>query len=209
MLFDPYRWERKHYYSRPYPLTGRLGEDIPILGPIVASTLGRIVKPQQIMHREVLEKAMQQGSGQQMLYEEAGIYPRSDLPGQGPRYLPGEFGHAVDRTVPGTLVNRMPTPAMPTSAASTASRMLYRDVIEAGGIRGFALESIWSNVTKSDTLPYQPIAEMADASQMYSKNRMFWDEQLGGLLGTTEGLRRYFPRRRTEWERWNPSFRSS
>ena len=51
--FDPYRFERKHYYDRPYPLTGEyftgpFGQLVPMLN----STVGRILKPQVRMHEE-------------------------------------------------------------------------------------------------------------------------------------------------------------
>jgi len=50
---DPYRFERKHYYDRPYPLTGEyftgpFGQ----LTPMLNSTVGRILKPQVRMHKE-------------------------------------------------------------------------------------------------------------------------------------------------------------
>jgi hypothetical protein len=48
---DPYRFERKHYEDRPYPVTGEYfsgpyGAAVPILN----ATVGRILKPQRIMH---------------------------------------------------------------------------------------------------------------------------------------------------------------
>ena len=50
---DPYRFERKHYYDRPYPLTGEyftgpFGQ----LTPMLNSTVGRVLKPQVRMHEE-------------------------------------------------------------------------------------------------------------------------------------------------------------
>jgi hypothetical protein len=56
---DPYRFERKHYYDRPYPLTGEyftgpFGQLVPMLN----STVGRIVKPQVRMHKEETEAGL-------------------------------------------------------------------------------------------------------------------------------------------------------
>ena len=48
---DPYRFERKHYEDRPYPITGEyfsgpFGAAVPILN----ATVGRVLKPQRAMH---------------------------------------------------------------------------------------------------------------------------------------------------------------
>lgn len=52
---DPYRFERKHYEDRPYPVTGEYfsGPFGPLV-PIANATIGRILKPQKIMHGEEL-----------------------------------------------------------------------------------------------------------------------------------------------------------
>jgi hypothetical protein len=47
---DPYSVERRNYNRRPYPITGGLGEEIPIIGPVVADTIGAIIKPRVRMH---------------------------------------------------------------------------------------------------------------------------------------------------------------
>jgi len=49
---DPYHWEQKHYEDRPYMLTAPLGENLPIIGPMVGATIGQILKPQRRMHPE-------------------------------------------------------------------------------------------------------------------------------------------------------------
>jgi hypothetical protein len=47
---DPYWLERANYYSRPYPITSPAFSNIPLIGPTLAATLGRIVKPPVRMH---------------------------------------------------------------------------------------------------------------------------------------------------------------
>lgn len=56
---DPYRFERKHYQDRPYPITGEyfsgpFGAAVPILN----ATIGRILKPQKVMHKMELDRAL-------------------------------------------------------------------------------------------------------------------------------------------------------
>ena len=50
---DPYRFERKHYQDRPYPVTGEYfsGPFGPIT-PIANATIGKLLKPQLRMHGE-------------------------------------------------------------------------------------------------------------------------------------------------------------
>lgn len=56
---DPYRFERKHLYDRPYPVTGEyfsgpFGPAVPLLN----ATVGRILKPQQLMHEQELSQGL-------------------------------------------------------------------------------------------------------------------------------------------------------
>ena len=57
---DPYRFERKHFEDRPYPVTGEyfsgpFGPAVPLLN----ATLGRILKPQVLMHEQELTQGLQ------------------------------------------------------------------------------------------------------------------------------------------------------
>lgn len=54
LFFDPYHWEEKHYYDRPYLLSGSLPvlEDFPVIGSVLSSTVGQIFKPAKPMHQE-------------------------------------------------------------------------------------------------------------------------------------------------------------
>lgn len=46
-LLDPYSWENKNYYTRPYLQTGNDLENFPIFGPVLGATVGRLLKPTQ------------------------------------------------------------------------------------------------------------------------------------------------------------------
>lgn len=55
-------WERKHYEDRPYPTTKSGLNEVPLIGPALDATLGRVVKPfrrrpgLERAHREYLEE---------------------------------------------------------------------------------------------------------------------------------------------------------
>jgi len=53
---DPYYWEKKHYYTRPYPVAGSPFEDVPVVGPTLSSTVGQLFKPAVPMHEEELDR---------------------------------------------------------------------------------------------------------------------------------------------------------
>jgi len=44
-LRDPYYLEERHYQDRPYPVSSPAFTNVPLIGPILAATIGRLVKP--------------------------------------------------------------------------------------------------------------------------------------------------------------------
>ena len=73
---DPYRFERKHYEDRPYPVTGEYfsGPWGPIT-PILNATIGKVLKPQITMHKEELARGLSNyvSAGQSGSYDPSGI----------------------------------------------------------------------------------------------------------------------------------------
>lgn len=51
-LKDPYYEERLHFEDRPYPITSPAFSNVPLVGPILAATIGKIVKPPVRMHED-------------------------------------------------------------------------------------------------------------------------------------------------------------
>lgn len=82
--FDPYRFERKHYMDRPYPVTGEYFTGP--FGPLTSIgnlTLGRILKPQKMMHEEELSQGLASYSpaGQFGAYDATAYAPMSGVVG--------------------------------------------------------------------------------------------------------------------------------
>ena len=63
LITNPYHWEEKHYYSRPYMMTGGVTalEDIPLVGAPLNATVGQIIKPAKQMHIEYWESERPDG----------------------------------------------------------------------------------------------------------------------------------------------------
>jgi len=47
-----YHYEIKHQYDRPAPYSGTYGEDVPFIGPLVAATVGKLLKPRKYVRPE-------------------------------------------------------------------------------------------------------------------------------------------------------------
>lgn len=58
-IFDRNHYDKKHYYDRPYLETAPAGQNIPIIGPAFAATIGSIALPQQKMHLEYWRNGFQ------------------------------------------------------------------------------------------------------------------------------------------------------
>lgn len=54
-ILDRNHYDKKHYYDRPYLLTSKEGNNIPIIGPLYSATVGNVINPQQRMHEEYWE----------------------------------------------------------------------------------------------------------------------------------------------------------
>lgn len=51
-ILDKDHYDKKHYYTRPYLMSSAAFENVPLVGPVLSSTVGRIVKPPKRMHEE-------------------------------------------------------------------------------------------------------------------------------------------------------------
>jgi hypothetical protein len=51
-VFDRHHYDKKHYHDRPYLQTAPAGQNIPIVGPLFSSTIGRVIMPPRKMHLE-------------------------------------------------------------------------------------------------------------------------------------------------------------
>lgn len=51
-IFSPGYYDKKHYLDRPYLMSSSAFENVPLAGPILSSTVGRIIKPPVKMHTE-------------------------------------------------------------------------------------------------------------------------------------------------------------
>lgn len=173
-----YELEQRHYYERPYPITGTAFEDIPFIGPLLAGTIGRLIKPPRIMHEE---EWMRSGESGEVEYLRMPLKHEEQI-------LPGE-------KEPGA-------PISPYGAKGIIGEQIYR-LTEMIGLPGFTMTSIKEAITgRADTFDQE--MQLESARHMYGAEREYWDLELGGGLGTTELIRRLYPHRRRQIELYNP-----
>jgi len=105
---DPYRFEREHYEDRPYPVTGEyFSGPFGPLTPIMNATLGKILKPQLMMHEEQVAAglAAYQGVGTSgaydaTAYQQSSSAPVSSMVGSGYSSAAGVVGASMPRGGP-------------------------------------------------------------------------------------------------------------
>lgn len=170
-----YELEKKHYKERPYPITSVPFEDVPLIGPILAGTIGRLIKPTRLMHTEEW------------------------LSDKGTLAEPPQFGQRI-----ATELGQKPggVPVSPYDTKSIIGEQLYR-MTEMMGLPGFSMVSMKETLTGTADV-FDQLKQLESARRIAGFERYYWDLELGGLLGTTEGFRRLYPHRRRQIPLYNP-----
>lgn len=181
-FLDPYYMERKHYFSRPYPKTGRFGEEVPLIGPLIAATIGKVVKPPKTMHQEFLETGGQEyndiasqtypfANPPPMLHEGLGMMKHSKgvrkMGGRSSLY--GTFQYGKTKLW-----------------AHSAGEDFLQNVQNFAGLPGFLGESISERLLDKPTV----MPTLETAGRIASQSRAYFDANLGGMGIFTEPLRR-------------------
>jgi len=177
VLTDPYHFEREHFFDRPYPTTAGLFSDVPVIGSIADMTIGRLLKPQVMMHEDELEAA-------QMGFDVES--KNRILPGYNKNTMP-----PLHEARPGYFAPRHTIPSV--SMKGMLGDSFYR-LTEAAGLRGFMTQAI---LGREGIGQYAPVYD--DASAITSFGHQFWDAEIGGgimcfdgstLISTTNGYKK-------------------
>ena len=167
-----------HFFSRPFPKTGEFGAEIPLIGPPISSTIGRIIKPVKTMHQEFLNSAdyneesnqtfameppnMREGS--QMMHHTAGI---RNMRGRSSFF--GTYNYNESKMW-----------------SETAADKFLNNVTNFAGLPGFFGETIQSRLNPGP----QVYPTLETAGRIVSQSRAYYDMNLGGLGIFSEAIRR-------------------
>ena len=173
-----YGLEERNYYDRPYPMTGAAFQDVPVIGNILAATIGKLIKPAGLMHTS---EYMREG-------------PDGNI----------EFAHRKEFHGPAMNLGGLPMgiPDSPFAASSVAAEAQYkfRDI---EGLTGWAKNMVQKGLTGVESFGRtKPV--FANAGSIDSNIESFWDLNLGGALFMSEPIRRLLPNPRSEILEYNP-----
>ena len=177
-----YYLEEKNYYDRPYPMTGAAFEDVPVLGPLLSSTVGQLVKPTKLMHEDELFRINQEtGEVEQEYVKGYGSTPELGEVPPGPPQSPYIGSHAAGRI-----------------------QYAFREI---EGLTGYTKNLVQKMATGREVLgtrtPVYQTSNLMDSSVLD-----FWEKDLGGFGFMSEPVRRLFPRPRAEIDSYNPLLNS-
>lgn len=180
-LIDPYYMERKHFFSRPYPVTGGVFDEMPIIGKPLSATIGRLIKPPKTMHQEFLT------SDQIQTGQPGDPYPFALRPptlGEGLGMMKNQ---SPVRSMGGQATAGGGITTLPTKQWSeTAAEDFLYDISHFAGLRGFLGGTIAERVFGQPTV----MPTLQTAGRIASMSRSFYDMNLGGMGVLTEPIRR-------------------
>jgi hypothetical protein len=177
-----YTLEEETYWDRPYPVSEAAFANIPIIGRPLAATIGRLVKPPRLMH----------------VSDWAREGPGGDI----------EFASRPEHYGPAPGLGGLP-PGRPGSPYAPGFQIGYLNYQfrELEGMTGWASNVLTKAITGSETFGTQrPV--LGSSAAMTSPREAFWELALGGGFFTTEMVRRFLPRTRTELNEYNPILNS-
>lgn len=171
-LYGRYMLEEYHAKDQPVYQSAPLGVNVPLIGPVIASTIGRILKPTRTYH-ELGEAPQEQMS--------------SD-PNSGPYNYGLIAGHQ-------DLTDTQLAQTIGIQSEGSISRLFsrmsgqFKDLI---GFRGFLYETAKDGATGGGSKnKFTPYAQ--DATEMYNPAQSMWQYQMGDVtLVGGEFLRRLF-----------------
>lgn len=173
-----YEMERRNYYDRPFPVTAGAFEDIPVIGNVLAATVGQLIKPTKVMH---VNDFMRVGPEGEIQYKTQNEIDR-------PSYRLGGASHGA--------------PVTPFEAGKVLTNLQYQ-FRELEGLTGWAKNMFQKASTGAETFGLDaPVMQSANA--MSSLNQKFWDMELGGGLLLSEPIRRFLPKDRSQITSYNP-----
>lgn len=176
-----YHLEDKNYYTRPYPLTSPAFENLPVVGSVLAPTIGSLIKPQKFMHEDELFQVNEFGETE-FLYQK-------------------EYGSSE-------ALGGLP-PGKPITTNNLFYRMgeLQYQFREIAGITGYAQNLMQKVFTGRETIgTMRPV--MASSGMMDSPVLNYWDLEIGGAFFLSEPIRRILPRPKAEQDVYNPVMNS-
>lgn len=179
-----YDLERQNYWNRPYPISSAAFSDVPIIGGILSSTIGSLIKPARLMHVNEWMRENERGD-----MEFANVFRGAFIE---PAYSLGATG-----------TGKPISPFAPSVLGANAVHQFR----ELEGMTGWAKDVAAKAVFGEENWSTDQ-ARLATSGEMTSWLNMFWESQTGGALFSNEFLRRILPRKQADNKQYNPLLNS-
>jgi len=173
-----YHLENRDQYGYAFPISSLPFEDVPLVGPLLAHTLGKWIKPPRLLRTE--EWVRERGGGVEYAPEPLGY---------GEEYHP-ELGE-IPRGAP----------ASPYDLKSLIREQTYR-MTEAFGLSGFVATAIKEKLTGTQEF-FAERTELESFRRAHGAKRSYWEQEIGDP-GFTEFFRRLYPHRVRSVNFYNP-----
>ena len=183
-LANRYALEEYHAQDQPVYESAPYGANIPFIGPLIAASIGKVIKPTVTYHK----------------LEEAGMNV-----GITPSYAGAPFSHSLlgpGNSTGSTQEERLGGQIGLTSEGSVRAlthrwSRQFHDLI---GFTGFSYETMKNTITgKSTSDEFVPYAQ--SAAEMYNPAQQMWGLHLGDITGVGgEFLRRIYPYPLKNWK---------
>lgn len=180
-LTGSYGMERMHFFSRPYHKTSQAFSEVPVIGPLLAGTIGKILKPERLMHKEFLESQELDESSSYGFSNRA--TPPSLLEGRGMMQTSKGLRRSAGRAIMDGAFVYNPND----NAGQTLAEKFIGQTQTFMGLQGY-LSKVAGNAIFNEPI-VMPTLETA--GKIASQSRAFYNLNLGGLGVYTEGIRRF------------------
>lgn len=185
-------YDKKHYYDRPYLETSPEGSNIPIIGPLFSSTIGKIINPPQKMHMEYWINGFQPASE-----EPNSLLTEGTLTSSRPAYSNTEYDINTFQGIETKAANAAATDSQSLyTSAYHAKQMTSKTFIDNAGIT-FQERNILPERTY-DRYPGNPyevystpsgnltIVDVPDELNLYNVNQDLQRWSINKVIGTNQ-----------------------
>lgn len=187
-------YDKKHYYDRPYLETSPEGSNIPIIGPLFSSTIGKIINPPQKMHMEYWINGFQPGSE-----EPNSLLTEGTLTSSRPVYNNTEYDINTFQGIETKAANAAATDSQSLyTSAYHAKQMTSRTITDNAGIT-FQEKSILPTRTydRYEGNPYEvystpsgalTVVDVPDELNLYNVNKDLQRWSVNKIIGTNQRI---------------------
>ena len=173
-----YHYDTKNAQSRPAPLSSTYGDDIPFIGPLISSTIGKLLKPRKAIRQDEWDL----GNGEYVHRPD----PRRET----------EPSYELGGLRPGA-------PVAPDDPSQLLNELNYRRR-EAVGLVGFAESAIQKSITGREEVFSNKQTFDVMGKETGAEYWLWSHLNVGGALGSSEVVRRFIPHTRSYLDQYNP-----